>query len=351
MKHILKTISLLCCLVSLSLPAAAQRPWPQIGQSKQRRTLAKRSLPAVVRTLAADEAAVGDSRAAEALDIVSSPCRDRNRASLYIHVYEKLRRMGIAGAEHDIAMITSYPGYYLSLFERDTTMLDMIDRAAGIGAVCASGLCDESIGRMNRALGKYAGRHAGAAERFGRCVELTAASLAAERGVVTDMTEPPTIERRFVGIDRTAFELTGMPAAVLCCSDIGDAEPAGMVLSYLLRRNGRVYRQLDARLGEGVRCIDCTDELARWIVIADSDGDSLTLPAPVYVSDDGRVCAAARGALLLARITGDGRIDSRCSVPLPQGTVESVRYDEGTIAVGICAPDGVVRCYRLCIEL
>lgn len=135
MKHILKTISLLCCLVSLSLPAAAQRPWSQIGQSKQRRTLAKRSLPAVVRTLAVDEAAVGDSRAAEALDIVSSPCRDRNRASLYIHVYEKLRRMGMAGAEHDIAMITSYPGYYLSLFERDTTMLDMIDRAAGIGAV------------------------------------------------------------------------------------------------------------------------------------------------------------------------------------------------------------------------
>ncbi len=86
-----------------------------------------------------------------------------------------------------------------------------------------------------------------------------------------------------------------MPAAVLCCSDIGDAEPAGMVLSYLLRRNGRVYRQLDARLGEGVRCIDCTDELARWIVIADSDGDSLTLPSMsrttvAYAPPPGALC-------------------------------------------------------------
>ncbi len=259
--------------------------------------------------------------------------------------------MGIAGAEHDIAMITSYPGYYLSLFERDTTMLDMIDRAAGIGAVCASGLCDESIGRMNRALGKYAGRHAGAAERFGRCVELTAASLAAERSVVTDMTEPPTIERRFVGIDRTAFELTGMPAAVLCCSDIGDAEPAGMVLSYLLRRNGRVYRQLDARLGEG-----CAASTARTSSRGGSSSPTATATRSrcrrPSMSRTTVAYAPPPGALLLlARITGDGRIDSRCSVPLPQGTVESVRYDEGTIAVGICAPDGVVRCYRLCIEL
>lgn len=351
MNRTFKTIWLLCCLISLSVPAAAQRPWPQLGGSEQRRTLAKRSLPELVRAMASDDTWAGKEQAAEALDIVCSPCRNRNRASLYIHVYEKLRRMGMAGAEHDIAMITSYPDYYLALFERDTTMLDMLDRATGIGAVCASGLCDESIVRMNRALDRQAGRHAVAVRRFGRCVELTAASLRTARSVVTDITEPAAAECRFVGIDSTAFEHTGVPAAMLCGRESDADAPAALVGRELLRRNGSVYREMDASLGNGVRCIDCADDLARWIVIVDVDDDTLTLPAPVYVSDDGRVCAVWQGALLLARITGDGRIDSRCTVPLPQGAIESVRYDEETIAVEICAPDGAGRCYRLCIGL
>lgn len=329
---------ILCGGMSLAATCLrAQQPWESMPPDKRQKVLSSHSLPEEVRRLCDDPFTEDGALIRRAVGYITARCKDRNRASLYISLFDMLHDSGRTDCGDDVMMLRLYPDRYLSMFEQcgdAAAACDMAYSAARYYVL--AGREEEFPAELCGAIEKRARKHRQAYESFRRCAQQAMVSLAAGRRAVVDLTEPPRLSDLF--IDITAEEFS---AAADTSQRIGDGSAAPALSEEelcmsreLLLREGAEYRPAQIEGFPAAECMTCRDGSRIRAVFVDSSG-STTFCCPLFITPGGRIYAVDERTVTLAVIAPDGTVDMIGQTPLPQGRLSEIRCSDESLAVSI----------------
>ncbi|MBP3455892.1 MAG: hypothetical protein J6K38_06460 [Alistipes sp.] len=333
-------IMILCCaLCWAATDAAAQVCWESLDVSRQRKTLASRSLHASVRQLCQTECECDTQTADEAVAQMTAKCKDRYRAALYIDLYDRLHELRRVDAATDAMIMQLHAEALLTRLEYDNdigricrwgyTLAKHYLRAGGAEAF------DEDL---RKALGRCAKKHSQSHRQLSECVHTAIGSLEAAGKAIPDATEPRRAATGFVDITRqeyaaeraTARRLT-MPAET--------QRPQSGIYGELLWRDGVCCRKIDISRPD-VEAVACNTHSGDCIVLTGSDGVGVTLPVPVEMAPEGMLYALGHEAIVAAVISAEATVEMIGAAALPEGELLQMKCCDESVSVEVATANG-----------
>ncbi len=345
MIKVLYRILLCCSVLAVSTDAAAQLRWESLDASRQRKTLAARSLPESVRRLCESDCDCDGQTVAEAVSQMTVRCKDRNRAALYTYLYDRLHEQRQVEASTDAVVLQLYAGYVLMRIDSGGDCRAMCRWAYTLARHYVSAGGAEAFDKdLKRALGRRAKRYAEVCRSMKECVSMAVCSFEAGRRAAFDVTEPRHSATGFVDITRDDYEAEAATAYPLSTSLptalSGDSPLRRGMYDELLWRDGVCRMPVDTPW-QGVECVACATAAADCIVLTGSDGVGVTLSAPVVATASGTLFSVGRGGVAAAKISSDATVEQIGFAVLPEGRLLHAKCSDEAVSVEVETPLGV----------
>ncbi|MDE7129890.1 MAG: hypothetical protein K2O07_06230 [Alistipes sp.] len=331
---------LLCCSLCLTVSEiSAQVCWESLDGSRQRKTLASRSLDESVRRLydAADDC--DGQTVDEALSHMTVRCKDRYRAALYVCLYDRLHEQRGSGSATD-ALILQHHAEPLLVRLRDDDGGSMFRWAYALARhYAAHGGAEAFDADLQHALGRRAKRYTDICRSFGECVTMAIRSFETGGRVVLDITEPRRAATGFVEITRDDY--AAETAATRSVSMPADMSPLSCAMrDELLWRDGICCQPFDSPW-QGVECAVCSMGAVDCIVLTGCHGIGVTLSLPVEITSAGVLYSVERGGVSAAVISSDASVEQIGFASLPEGRLLQIKCNDEAVSVEIETVHGI----------
>lgn len=345
MRGTLYNILLCCALCVVLVDAAAQVPWESIDDVRQRKTLASRSLPESVLRLYDTDCECDEQTLDDAVAQLTVRCKNKNRASLYAYLYDRLHDQRRVDAATDAAVFALYAEYMLARRAVDADRHGLCGWAYTLARhYAAEGGAEHFEQDMKHSLGKRIKRYAQSCDLLMEYVRTALRSFEYGSRMLLDETSPRRAAVGFVGITHEEYAAEAAAAQPLTTLAPNDSPLYRDMYDELLRRDAVCCRAVAAMWPE-VECIACSTASGDRIVVTGSDGMGVTLPSPVMASASGILLSVERGGVWAAEVSSDATVEHIGFAMLPEGRLLQMTSSGDAVNVEI-ATSGGTRCYQ-----
>lgn len=285
---------LVVLLVIAMLPAAAQRPWSEYDARQRERIAGARNTPEVVRRAVDSLEVMSPAERAKLWDVVTSPTGDRQLASLYLYLYETLRPTNGTAAEGDIAMLRSYPAYFLERWSDELHRYDVYNYAYALAHHnVTEGTHGDTNGVMRKvARRRYARRYGAVVAALSGGVDIAESSLCLSSTLFADATEPEITERMPRAITAAEYSaVRGSVEPISAARVLGDDDLLSHIAAECIAWDGCYNVAIDHNLGRRVTIVRSVSTTSTSITMIDAEGNHHTLPERVYLLPGGALYA------------------------------------------------------------
>ncbi len=324
----MRRLCLILTMLATVCVTSAQRLWSEYDVRQRQNILSSKQVPGIIRESIETLTSIDDSTRATLWQIVTTPTKDKRVASLYLYLYESLRPYDASYVAEDATIIKSYPAYMLARWSEDAHSHDVIEYAHSLGCYVAEGHSAQVVAAL-RPLSKrrYRKSYGEVIATLRRGIEVAAESHRLGEWLTIDHTIPESIEQQPYIISAEAYDNAEAAIKPYGTSYTEQESIVESIAAHCISCGDGYYMPCGA-LGRDITAIEAwADSDTKCFAIVDRKGVCHTLPAPLYILDNGvfyAICDDDNHYIVVGSIT-DGNIDIYGSVRIGEITAGSIK--------------------------